>query len=33
VADLFVSYAREDQAFVRRLVEALAGHGKESWVG
>jgi WD40 repeat protein len=28
----FVSYAREDQAFVRRLYEALVGRGREVWV-
>jgi WD40 repeat protein len=32
VADLFVSYAREDQLLVRRLVDALAARGKEAWV-
>ena len=30
--DVFMSYAREDQAFVRRLCEALAARGKDVWV-
>ena len=30
--DVFVSYARQDQAFVRRLTEALAERGKRAWV-
>ena len=30
--DVFVSYARADQAFVRRLTEALAEKGKRAWV-
>jgi hypothetical protein len=30
--DIFVSCAREDQGFVRRLTEALAERGKRSWV-
>lgn len=29
---MFVSYAREDQAFVRWLVERLGGAGREAWV-
>jgi hypothetical protein len=32
VADLLVSYAREDTAFVRRLVDGLAARGKDAWV-
>jgi WD40 repeat protein len=32
VADLFVSYARTDSAFVRRLQEALTELGKDVWV-
>jgi len=31
-SDVFISYAREDQAFVRRLTEALAARGKKAWV-
>jgi WD40 repeat protein len=30
--DVFVSYAREDGEFVRRLTEALSARGKRSWV-
>ena len=30
--DVFVSYAREDQPFVRRLTDALLTHGKRAWV-
>jgi WD40 repeat protein len=32
VTDVFISYAREDQGFVRRLHEALASRGREAWV-
>jgi len=32
MADVFISYAREDQAFVRQLHEALAQHSRETWV-
>src|SRR5262245_49054221 len=32
VADVFVSYSRKDQAFVRRLHEALVADGREVWV-
>ena len=32
MADVFVSYSRRDSDFVRRLVESVAGHGKEAWV-
>jgi WD40 repeat protein len=32
VADVFVSYAREDRGFVRRLADALKARGRESWV-
>jgi WD40 repeat protein len=32
VADVFVSYSRADQPFVRELVERLAREGKEAWV-
>jgi hypothetical protein len=30
--DLFISYSRRDQDFVRRLYEALAANGRQSWV-
>ena len=30
--DVFISYAREDQAFVRRLHDSLEGKGHGSWV-
>jgi WD40 repeat protein len=30
--DVFVSYAREDQAFVRKLLDALQRHGRHPWV-
>ena len=30
--DVFISYARADQPFVRRLTEALAGEGRRAWV-
>jgi hypothetical protein len=32
VADVFISYAREDREFVRRLTDALEARGRESWV-
>jgi WD40 repeat protein len=32
VADVFISYAREDQAFVRRVFDALKEFGRETWV-
>jgi WD40 repeat protein len=32
MADLFISYSRRDQQFVRALVERLSAHGKECWV-
>lgn len=32
LTQLFISYAREDMDFVRRLHEALAARGKEAWV-
>ena len=32
MADVFISYAREEQAFVRRLHEALAARERNSWV-
>ncbi|MEO8425317.1 MAG: TIR domain-containing protein, partial [Actinomycetota bacterium] len=32
MADVFISYAREDQTFVRRLYEALGDSGHETWV-
>ena len=32
MADLFVSYARRDSDFVRRLQEGLTGRGKDVWV-
>ncbi|MCC6615267.1 MAG: TIR domain-containing protein [Anaerolineae bacterium] len=32
MADVFISYAREDQPFVRRLHEALAQRSRETWV-
>ena len=31
-SSFFVSYAREDQAFVRRLYAALDGRGRAVWV-
>jgi len=30
--DVFISYAREDKAFVRRLHQALATQGRDAWV-
>jgi WD40 repeat protein len=32
MADVFISYAREDTAFARELHAALASHGKDAWV-
>jgi hypothetical protein len=32
MADVFISYAREDAEFVRRLNDALKARGKETWV-
>jgi WD40 repeat protein len=32
MADVFISYAREDQEFVRRLVAALEDRGREAWI-
>ena len=32
MADVFISYAREDQQFVRKVCEALKSHGREAWV-
>jgi hypothetical protein len=32
MADIFISYAREDKSFVRRLHEALAARKLEAWV-
>src|ERR671911_1514254 len=32
MADVFISYAREDQDFVRRLQEALEEHDRETWI-
>ena len=32
MADVFVSYAREDQATVRRLYDALVARGRDAWV-
>jgi hypothetical protein len=32
VADVFVSYAREDLPFVRRLADALQARNREVWV-
>lgn len=32
MAQVFISYAREDQPFVRRLNEALTNRGQETWV-
>jgi hypothetical protein len=31
-SDVFISYAREDQDFVRRLTDALTERGKKAWV-
>jgi hypothetical protein len=32
MADVFISYAREDQEFVRRLQKALEEHDRETWI-
>src|SRR5215216_4606830 len=32
MADVFISYAREDQQFVRRLQDALEEHNRETWI-
>jgi len=32
VADLFISYSRRDQPFVRRFAQALSDRGREVWV-
>src|SRR5579859_4395033 len=32
MADVFLSYSRRDQAFVRQLVAALETHGRAAWV-
>jgi len=32
MADVFISYAREDRAFVRRLFDALEANGRDAWV-
>jgi WD40 repeat protein len=32
MADVFISYSRQDQAFVRRLHDSLAARGREAWV-
>src|SRR5437899_1429944 len=32
MADIFISYAREDKDFVRRLDESLKSRGREAWV-
>src|SRR5215216_3687843 len=32
MADVFISYAREDQDFVRRLQDALEEHKRKTWV-
>src|SRR5829696_8967167 len=32
MADVFISYAREDQQFVRRLQNALEEHNRETWI-
>ena len=32
MADVFISYSRRDQAFVRRLHDALVAAGRETWV-
>jgi WD40 repeat protein len=32
MADVFISYAREDKGFVRRVHESLAAHTLEAWV-
>src|SRR5829696_1918053 len=32
MADVFISYAREDQEFVRRLQDALEAHNRNTWI-
>jgi hypothetical protein len=32
MAELFISYSRRDQAFVRRLTAGLEDRGKDVWV-
>src|SRR5207248_9675869 len=32
MADIFISYAREDRDFVHRLDESLKSRGRETWV-
>jgi hypothetical protein len=32
MADIFISYAREDQEFVHKLQEALEGHTRNTWI-
>ena len=32
MADVFISYAREDQEFVKKLSQALKSHGRDAWV-
>ena len=32
MTDVFVSYSRKDQEFVRDLVGALGEHGKDVWI-
>src|SRR5215207_3804967 len=32
MADIFISYAREDQDFVRRLQDALEEHNRNTWI-
>jgi len=32
MADVFISYAREDQDFVRKLQDALEEHDRETWI-
>src|SRR5215211_5284121 len=32
MADIFISYAREDQEFVRKLQDALEDHNRKTWI-
>jgi hypothetical protein len=32
MADVFISYAREDQQFVRKLQDALEEHNRDTWI-
>jgi TIR domain len=32
MADVFISYAREDQPFVRKLQDALEKHNRNTWI-